>query len=177
MSAIKVVASTPKWFPWKLRDRFEKYFASWGGNWKCLHIAAWNAWSYRCWLSVPAGGRVFAVSISWVDESIHASREFSPVGVRPKGVCLSGHQHAGDLLRKWDLTDTLCCTKPSSINVAKFNLQPCPNCFSLAVPAVSLLLTGTGLHNLLCKHFPELSLDNDYDSAAVSLLGWIWVCP
>lgn len=38
-----------------------------------------------------------------------------------------------------------------------------PNCFSLAVPAVSLLLTGTGLHNLLCKHFPELSLDGDYD--------------
>lgn len=47
------------------------------------------------------------------------------------------------------------------------------NVFSLAVPAVSLLLTGTGVHNLLCKYFPELSLDNDYDSAAVSFLGWI----
>lgn len=48
-----------------------------------------------------------------------------------------------------------------------------PNFSSLAVPAVSLLLTGTGLHNLLSKYFPELGLDNDYDSAAVSFLGWI----
>lgn len=43
LSAIKEVASAPKWFPWKLRERLEKYFASWGDNCKYLHIAAWNA--------------------------------------------------------------------------------------------------------------------------------------
>lgn len=47
----------------------------------------------------------------------------------------------------------LCCAKSNSINVvAKYNFSDLPNCFSLAVLAVSLLLTGIGHHNLLCKH-------------------------
>lgn len=88
-----------------------------------------------------------------MDESIHPSRDFRPVGVRLKGVCLSGHQYCIVL-------EPYTETRTSQIHSAAQNLMlllnitssDLPNCFSLAVLAVSLLLMGTGLHNLLCEH-------------------------
>ena len=133
-----------------------KYFASREDNCKCLHIIACNV--YRCFLVCASGRKsIWCISVlSWVGESIHASRDFRPVGVRPKGVCLSGHQYC-ILLEPYSETRTWQI-RSAAQNLTALMLLPnitssdLPNCFSLAVLAVSLLLTGTGLYNLLCKH-------------------------